>query len=130
MYWKLYSQINHRLNLLEEAERGYKKTLELGNYELETWIARADILIKLGEFEAAVYNLNQTSEFYTDNEEIEFRLAGLHFVLKNADEGYIHLNNALHINQEHSFIIEELFPQIYKRHTIQKIMANFKNASD
>jgi tetratricopeptide (TPR) repeat protein len=130
VYWKLYSQINHRLNLLEEAERGYKKTLELGNYELDTWIARADILIELGEFEAAVYNLNQTSEFYPDNEEIEFRLAGLHFVLKNADEGYLHLNNALHINQEHSFIIEELFPQIYKRHIIQKIMANFKNASD
>lgn len=130
IYWKLYSQINHRLNLLEDAQKGYKKTLELGNYELNTWIARADILIELGEYEAAVQNLNQTSEFYPDNEEVEFRLSGLHFLLNNPEEGYIHLNNALHINHEHSFIIEELFPQIFLRNSVQKIMAHFKNASN
>src|SRR5690606_12561270 len=38
VYWKLYSQINHRLNHYEEAERGYKRTIELGNYELNTWL--------------------------------------------------------------------------------------------
>ena len=32
VYWKLYAQINHRLNFLEEAERGYKRAIELGNY--------------------------------------------------------------------------------------------------
>ena len=53
IYWKLYAQINQRLKFYEEAERGYKKTLELGNYELNTWLDRGDLLIKLGELEAA-----------------------------------------------------------------------------
>ena len=44
IYWKLYAQINQRLKFYEEAERGYKKTLELGNYELNTWLARGDFI--------------------------------------------------------------------------------------
>lgn len=128
VYWKLYAQINHRLNFLEEAERGYKRTLELGNYELETWLARTDILIKLGEYQAAIVNLNQTSEFYLDNEEVEYRLAGLHFRLNHPEDAYIHLNNALHLNSEHCFIIEELFPEIYQRNSVQEIVSKFKNA--
>ncbi len=71
-------------NILEEAERGYRRSLELGNYELETWIKRCDILIDLGEFEAAVQNLLQAVEFYPETAEIEYRLAGLYFMLHEA----------------------------------------------
>ena len=127
-YWKLYASINHRLNFLEEAERGYKRTLELGNYELDTWLSRADILIKLGEYQAAVFNLNQAAEFYPDLAEIEYRLTGLYFTLNQPGEGYIHLNNALHLDKEYDFIIEELFPRIYKRKTVFEIITNFKNS--
>ena len=128
-YWKLYAQINERLNFLEEAERGYKRTLELGNYELNTWISRGDILIKLGEIEAAKLNFVQTAEFYPDNEEIEYRLAGLNFLLNIPEEAYINLNNALHINVEYNFIIEELFPSIFNRKSVQELITKFKNAS-
>ena len=47
LYWKRYARINNKLQRLEEAERGYRRSLELGNYELETWIKRCDILIDL-----------------------------------------------------------------------------------
>ncbi|MCK5402167.1 MAG: tetratricopeptide repeat protein [Flavobacteriaceae bacterium] len=128
IYWKLYAQINQRLNFLEEAERGYKKTLELGNYELDTWLARADILINLGEYEAAIFNLIQTAEFFPDTAEVEYRLAGLYFTTNQADNGYFHLKNALGLNKDYYFIIEELFPTIYKRKSIEEIMIKFKNA--
>lgn len=127
-YWKLFASINHRLNFLEEAERGYKRTLELGNYELETWLSRADILIKLGEYQAAVFNLNQAAEFYPDLAEIEYRLTGLYFSLNQPGEGYIHLNNALHLDKEYDFIIEELFPRVYRRKSVFEIITNFKNS--
>ena len=91
VYWKLYAQINLRLNFYEEAERGFKKTLELGNYELNTWISRGDLLIKLGEPEAAIYNFEQAVEFYSENAELEYRLAGLHFTLNESDKGAFHL---------------------------------------
>ncbi|MDC1198182.1 tetratricopeptide repeat protein, partial [Algibacter sp.] len=86
IYWKLYAQINQRLKFYEEAERGYKKTLELGNYELNTWLDRGDLLIKLGELEAAISNFEQAIDFYPESAELEYRLAGSYFTLKEHDK--------------------------------------------
>jgi tetratricopeptide (TPR) repeat protein len=122
IYWKLYSQINVRLSLFEEAERGFKKTLELGNYELNTWITRGDLLIKLGEPEAAIYNFEQASEFYPENAEIEYRLAGLYFSLNEMDKGTFHLKNGLKSNEEYSFIIDELFPDVTNKIQVKNLL--------
>ncbi len=125
IYWKLYAQINQRLHFLEEAERGYKKTLELGNYELDTWLARADILIGLGEYEAASFSLIQTAEFYSEHAEVEYRLAGVYFITNQSVKGCFHLKNALALDKDHVFIIEELFPTVFKRKSIKEILAKF-----
>lgn len=121
-YWKLYAQINHRLNLYEEAERGYKKTLELGNFELDTWIARGDLLLKIGEPEAAIFNFEQALEFYPENAEIEYRLGGLYYSLLQKDKGVFHLKNGLRSNKDYSFIIDELFPELIHNHQIKAIL--------
>lgn len=130
VYWKLYAQINQRLNFLEEAERGYKKTIELGNYELNTWLSRADVLIHLGEYQAAIFNLDQTAEFHTDNEEIQYRLAGLYFMMNKDDQGCIYLQSALQLNIEYYFILEELFPTVYQKTQVQEIIIKYKKASN
>ncbi len=122
IYWKLYAQINHRLKLYEEAERGYKKTLELGNYELNTWLSRGDLLIKLGELQAAIYNFEQAVEFYPENAEIEFRLAGLYFSINEKDKGSFYLKNGLKHNKEYNFIIEELFPEVSNKIFVKNLL--------
>ncbi len=122
IYWKLYSQINQRLNFYEEAERGFKKTLELGNYELNTWLSRGDILIKLGEPQAAIYNFEQATDFYPESAEIEYRLAGLYFSLNENDKGVFHLKNGLKENEEYAFIIEELFPKVSKKLLVKNLL--------
>lgn len=119
LYWKRYARINNSLHLFEEAEKGYRKSLELGNYELDTWLKRSDILTQLGEFEGAVQNLYQAAEFYPETAEIEFRLAGLFFTLNKAEKGYFHLDNGLHQDCEYSIILEELFPEIFQRKSIK-----------
>ncbi|WP_242086246.1 tetratricopeptide repeat protein [Aestuariivivens sediminis] len=121
-YWKLYAQINQRLNFYEEAERGYKKTLELGNYELNTWLSRGDLLIKLGELEASVYNFEQAVEFYPENPELEYRLAGLYFVLNENAKGSFHLKNGLCHNKDYAFIIEELFPELIDKIQVKNLL--------
>ncbi|TXE16385.1 hypothetical protein ES692_12710 [Psychroserpens burtonensis] len=126
IYWKLYAQINWRLNFLEEAERGYKKTLDLGNYELQTWLSRADILIALGEFEAAILNLIQAAEFHPETAEIEFRLAGLNFTLHEHSKGHYHLKNAVLLNHEFGYIMEELFPKVMQKPTVKQIILQAK----
>jgi len=122
VYWKLYSQINHRLNHYEEAERGYKRTIELGNYELNTWLSRGDLLIKLGEPQAAIYNFEQAVDFYPENAEIEYRLAGLYFSLNEIDKGTFHLKNGLKLNEDYSFILDELFPEIIEKKQVKNLL--------
>lgn len=122
LYWKLYSQINQRLKFYEEAERGYKKTIELGNFELNTWLSRGDLLIKLGEPEAAIFNFEQAVVFYPDNAEIEFRLAGIFFTLKEIDKGTFHLKNGLKNNEDYAFIIDELFPNLANQPIVKNIL--------
>lgn len=126
LYWKLYATVNKRLNFLEEAERGYKRSLELGNYELDTWLDRSDILISLGEYGASAYNLLQASEFYPENAEVEYRLAGLYFTMHQNEEGRFHLKNAVQLNFEYNFIITELFPKLNERAIVRAIISDSK----
>ena len=125
LYWKRYAKINNRLNFVEEAEKGYRKTLELGNYELETWITRCDLLINLGEYETALDVLFQAIEFYPDTAEIEYRVAGLYFSLNEGEKGYYHLRRALKIDVEYSIIVEELFPMIFRRNSVQNLIEKY-----
>ncbi|KJD35565.1 tetratricopeptide repeat protein [Tamlana sedimentorum] len=120
--WKLYSQINQRLKFYEEAEKGFKKTLELGNYELNTWLSRGDLLIKLGEPEAAIFNYEQAIDFYPDNAELEYRLAGLFFSLNENNKGIFYLKNGLKHNEDYAFIIEELFPEVANKILVKNIL--------
>ncbi|SFJ05919.1 tetratricopeptide repeat protein [Olleya namhaensis] len=122
VYWKLYAKINHRLNFLEEAERGYKRAIELGNYELSSWLERSDILIKLGETDAACLNLIQAAEFYPEEADIEFRLVGIYYGMLETEKGSYHLKNALDFNAENLFIVEELFPLVYESTTFKKAL--------
>ncbi|MFC0605392.1 tetratricopeptide repeat protein [Winogradskyella pulchriflava] len=130
LYWKLFATINKRLNFLEEAEIGYKRTLELGNYELDTWLNRSDILIALGEYEAAIFNLIQAAEFYPENAEIEYRLGGLYFTTHQSEEGRFHLKNAVRLNADYSFIISELFPRLNERQMVKAIISESKKPSN
>lgn len=130
LYWKLYATINKRLNFLEESERGYKRTLELGNYELDTWLDRADILTALGEFEAAIFNLIQATEFYAENAEIEYRLGGLYFSMHQVEEGRFHLKNAVRLNIDYNFIIAELFPNLEHKPMVKAIISESKKTSN
>ena len=129
-YWLFYSKTNHRLNYLEEAERGFKKTLELGETSLDIWIQRGDILIELGEIEAAKYNFVQAIEHHPKSEELEFRLSGLYFKLNDSKAGFAHLLTGLHINSEHIFIIEELFPDVYQSQNVIQFIESYKKSDN
>lgn len=128
-YWKRYAKTHNKLNHLEEAEVGYRKALELGNYELDSWLTRGDILKTLGEYEAAVNNLNQALEFYPAHPEIEYRLSGLYFSMKESGKGEYYLNNALRSEPEFIMIIEELFPVVFRMKKVKEIIAQHKNPS-
>jgi tetratricopeptide (TPR) repeat protein len=126
MYWKRYATINRSLSFYEEAEMGYRKAVEYGDYELDTWLYWVDILQFLGEFDVAVQTLLQACEYFPDEYEIEYRLAGLYFILQDTEKGSFHLNNGLRLSFKNRSILEELFPVVWERKMVQDNIAKYK----
>ena len=114
-------------------KKNFKKALyyinKAINIDEETWIRRCDILINLAEWETAVQNLLQANEFYPGIAEIEYRLSGLYFMLNNPDLAYKHLEKGLKADAEYYIIIEELFPEIFKRKSVKQLIDSYQKAS-
>jgi tetratricopeptide (TPR) repeat protein len=126
-YWKRYASINKEMNFFEEAEYGYRKAVEYGDYQLDTWLFWVDILQFLGEFESAVQTLLQASEYFPEEFEIEYRLAGLYFMLLETEKAKFHLSNGLRLNFKNRTILEELFPVVWTRKIVQNAINRHKH---
>ncbi|MFP2995949.1 hypothetical protein ABN763_08560 [Spongiivirga sp. MCCC 1A20706] len=128
MYWKRNAELNRKLHFYEEADIAYQRTVELGNYELSTWISWTDILVHLGEYETAAQTLYQAIEFYPEHAEIEYRLSGVHMLLMNTTKAEYYLKNALNIDAEYLHIVKEVFPSIFDKSSLKSIIQSFKKA--
>jgi tetratricopeptide (TPR) repeat protein len=122
LYWTKYATINARLNFLEECDYGYRRALELGNYELSTWIDRCDVLLKIGDLDTAISNVESGLEFYPQEVELLYRLAGLYLKKGAHIKGKFYLQNALKSNAEYVMILEELFPLVFNDPEIQQLI--------
>jgi tetratricopeptide (TPR) repeat protein len=126
LYWKRYATINKAMSMFEEAEFGYRKAVEHGDYQLDTWLFWVDMMQNMGEFNNAILTLIQAAEYFPEECEIEYRLAGLHLSLHEEEKGNFHLNNGLRLNSKHNTILEELFPMVWERQSVQDYMAKHK----
>lgn len=119
LYWKRYATINRHMNFYEEAEFGYRKAVEFGDGQLDTWLFWVDILQFLGEFDSAIQTLLQASEFFPDDYQVEYRLAGMYYMLQQNDKGKFHLTNGLRLNANNRTLLEELFPVVWDKKIVQ-----------
>lgn len=125
LYWKRYAIINRALQFHEEAEEGYRKAVELGDRELDTWLFWVDTLHMLGETDTAVNALLKATEHFPEEFEIEYRLAGLYFTGSETDKGIFHLSNGLRLNFNNRMLMEELFPSVWYTDAVQDIVTQY-----
>jgi tetratricopeptide (TPR) repeat protein len=130
LYWRLYSEINLKLNFYEEAVTGFKKCLSLNDNSLEIFIGVVDVLTFLGEFDEALSILYKAQKIYKNTAEIEYRLVGLFFVLNKENYGFTHLIAAMKIDYDYHSILHELFPTVYENKKVQKLLLDFKKATE
>jgi tetratricopeptide (TPR) repeat protein len=128
LYWKRYATINKAMNFYEEAEFGYRKAVEFGDYQLDTWLYWVDITQFLGEFDTAIQTLLQASEYFPEEYEVEYRLAGLYFMLNENEKGTFHLSNGLRLSYKNNTLLKELFPVVWERKTLQDYIALHKKS--
>jgi tetratricopeptide (TPR) repeat protein len=122
-YWKRFATINKAMNLLEDAEYGYRKAVELGDYQLDTWLFWVDVLVNLSEMDSAILTLLQASEYFPEEYEVEYRLAGLYFIQNETEKGSFHLSNGLRLNFNNQSVLEELFPSVWSLEKVQLLIS-------
>jgi tetratricopeptide (TPR) repeat protein len=122
LYWKRYANINRQMNFYEEAEFGYRKAVEFGDFQLDTWLFWVDILQFLGEFDSAIQTLEQAADYFKDEYEIEYRLAGMYYMLQNNAKGKMHLIKAVALNPKNRTLLQELFPVVWDRKIVQNVI--------
>lgn len=84
-FWKRAAIIYQALGNPSQADYAFKQCVELGNYELNTFLKWAEILLELKSYEAAFEVLEQGIEFYPDQSSLLYFLAGIH-ALNNQKE--------------------------------------------
>jgi tetratricopeptide (TPR) repeat protein len=126
LYWKRYATINKEMNFFEEAEFGFRKAVEFGDTGLDTWLFWVDILQFLGEFESAIQTLLQASEYFPEENEIEYRLAGLYFMIQDNTKAKFHLSNGLRLKFDNYILIEDLFPVVWTKKMVRNYIDKHK----
>ena len=111
LYWKHFAVINLELDNIEDSAFGFKRSLELGNYELDTWVTRIDILIHFKHYQDALHTLRHAEDFFPDHAELEFRYAGIYFELGDFEQSKVYFDKANLHNSNSSTILKELFPE-------------------
>ena len=127
LYWKRFGTINKKINLFEEAELGYRKAVEFGDFQLDTWLFWVDTLQFLGEFDFAIQTLLQATEYFPEEYQVEYRLAGLYFMLGDDKKGKFHISNGLRLNFTNHTILENLFPVVWQRKMVQNAINKHRN---
>ena len=94
---------------------------------MDTWLFWTDILQYLGEFDAAINTLLQASEYFPEEFEVEYRLAGLYLMLNETEKGIFHLSNGLRQSYKNKNIIEDFFPVVWESQIVQECVTKYKN---
>ncbi len=130
IYWRKYAEINLKLNFLEEAVHGYQNCLLLQDFDYAIYISLADVLIQLNDLDESIKVLIDGKKIYKNFAEIEYRLAGLYYVKNRERIAKNHLIRALNIDFEYHTILGELFPTVFENPKIQKLISDFKKATE
>ena len=130
LYWRRLSEINLKLNFFQEAVSSFENCLRLGDNSLETFIGLIDVLSFLGDYNKAFTILNKAQKVYKGFAEIEYRLAGLFFILSKEKYGFTHLICGMKIDYDYHTIFNELYPTFFENLKVQKLILNYKKAME
>lgn len=128
-YWKIYAQSNLRISFFEEAAKAFRKSIELGDSTLEVFTSLADTLYYIGDYKDAIKELLKAEIFFHKQAEIEYRLSGLYFLIRNNALGKKHLISALEINTSKYKLFKSLFPVVHNSKLVKVIVTNYKYPS-
>ena len=128
-YWKKCARINTALKKYDQADFSFKQAVDLGNYELDTWLGWASVAKENKDYNSGLHILAQGQEFYPESAEILYKIAGFHLLANDKINARIRLIDALKNNSKKLQGFQDEFPQYFATEWAQNIIANNKRAS-
>jgi tetratricopeptide (TPR) repeat protein len=129
VYWSKCAKINRALQKYDQADYAFKQAVDLGNYELNTWLKWAEVSQLNKDEASAVQILKQGKEFHPESAKLLYKLAGFQLLTNDTINARITLIDALNLDIEKLFFFEEEFPQFADTSWTLDIIANIKKAS-
>ncbi|MGB6152718.1 MAG: tetratricopeptide repeat protein [Pricia sp.] len=127
-YWKKCAQINSALEKFDQADFAYKQSIELGNYELRTWLGWADVAFRNQDIAGAVHILSQGQEFYPESAEIKYKTAGLQLEMNDMINARISLIDALKLDFTKFELFSKQFPQYVDTDWVRNIVSKVERS--
>ncbi|MBA4746399.1 MAG: tetratricopeptide repeat protein [Muricauda sp.] len=128
-YWKKAGKLYAALNNWDEADFAYKQAVDLGNYELETWRNWAQVLNKIGDYNSAIQVLIQGLEFYPDNSDLTYKLAGIHLKNHDLDEAKSILSKAMKLDIGKLQQFEKEFPEFIEVDWVKALVSKIRKTA-
>lgn len=131
LYWKKCAEIHMALKQYDQADYSFKQTVDLGNYELDTWLKWADAAHANGDTISALQVLSQGREFYPENLKILYTKVGFSLIQKDFINARIAFLDALKIDKKYKKLsfFNSQFPEYCNSDWIKGILADYKKAS-
>ena len=123
-YWQKCASISEALGKYDQADFAYKQSVELGNYQLRTWMGWADVALKNEDIPGAVDILTQGSEFHPDNAAIRYKKAGFLLEMNDLINARISLIDALKLDSGKLSLFQNEFPQYADSDWVRNIVSN------
>ena len=130
-YWKKSARIHVALKNYDQADFSFQQVVDLGNYELDTWLKWAEAAQLNGDIPAAIHILSQGREFYPENLKILYKIAGYQLGLNDLINARITLIDALKLDKDAKKInfFYKQFPEYTNSEWVKTILANYKKTS-
>lgn len=129
-YWKRCALIHRALGDLDEADYAFKQAVDLGNYELETWLCWAEVLRLNRETEAAAQVLLQGAEFHPEAADLRYQLAGVCHELGQESQACEHLKAAIFRAPGKFKAFRSGYPEFCQAPSVQRILKESRKASE
>ncbi len=129
LYWKKCAMIHTALKNYDEADYSYKQSVDLGNYELDTWLEWAEVVARNKELDAAVQILTQGLEFYPESAELAYKITGVLLMLNDPVQAKERFTKALKSDYSKLDIFKKSYPKYYHSEWAQNIISVVQNAS-
>ena len=127
-YWKKCARINSALEKFDQADFAYKQSIDLGNYELPTWLGWADVACRNQDIAGAVHILLQGQEFYPESAEIKYKTAGFQLEMNDMINARISLIDALRLDFGKLELFSSQFPQYIDTDWVRNIVSKVERS--